>query len=137
MRVRRATPDYAAPISRLLFELTGHGRPPGAVAATIAYGGEHVLVAEQDGSVIGVAGLQVHQMLHQDRPVARLTVLVVDPAHRRQGAGEALLEQVMDRARRADCSGVELTTATHRAEAHRFYQSHGFTTTSFKFWRAT
>lgn len=135
MRVRPATVQDATSISELLVQLSAHERPATAVAAALASGSEQVVVAEQEGAVVGVAALHVHRMLHQDRPVARLTVLVVDQAHRRQGAGEVLLEKVMERAARAGCSGVELTTATHREEAHRFYRRHGFTVTSLKFWR--
>lgn len=135
MRVRPATSDDAAAICRLLGQLTTRERPIGAVAASLAGGAEQVLVAEQEGTVVGVAALQVHRMLHQDRPVGRLTVLVVDQAHRRRGVGRALLDQVMERAGQAGCSGIELTTATHREEAHRFYRSQGFAATSLKFWR--
>ncbi|MBO0708959.1 MAG: GNAT family N-acetyltransferase [Candidatus Dormibacteraeota bacterium] len=133
--MRPASADDAAPISRLLLQLTHHRRPPDAVAASLASGVEQVLVAEQEGTVIGVASLQIHRMLHQERPAGRLTVLVVDRAHRRQGAGEALLDEVTKLAGLAGCSGIELTTATHREEAHRFYQRRGFQATSLKFWR--
>lgn len=135
MRVRPATVDDAVEISRLLLQLTPHPRTAAEVAASLASGGEQVLVAEHEGTLIGVSALQVHRMLHQDRPVGRLTVLVVDREHRRHGAGVALLEQAMQEAAEAGCSGIELTTAMQREDAHRFYERCGFTATSLKFWR--
>ena len=42
---------------------------------------------------------------------------------------------VLERASRAGCSGVELTSAQHREGAHHFYERQGFTVTSLKFWR--
>lgn len=134
-RVRPASLGDAEAIARLLPQLTSRERAPGAVAALLAAGDEQVLVAERCGEVTGVAAMHVHQMLHQPLPVARLTVLVVDQPHRRRGAGQALLEAVLERARRAGCSGVELTTSTRRQDARGFYESQGFSATSLKFWR--
>jgi len=34
------------------------------------------------------------------------------------------------------CSGIEITSAEHRLDAHRFYQRLGFSRTSFRFFQA-
>jgi len=41
-----------------------------------------------------------------------------------------------DFAREHHCSGIEITSAEHRLDAHRFYQRLGFSRTSFRFFQA-
>src|SRR6476659_7266597 len=47
-----------------------------------------------------------------------------------------LLGGVADFAREHHCSGIEITSAEHRLDAHRFYQRLGFSRTSFRFFHA-
>ena len=45
---------------------------------------------------------------------------------RREGVGRLLFEQLLERARAADCYKLQLLSAKHRVEAHRFYRAIGF-----------
>lgn len=48
--------------------------------------------------------------------------LAVDPAHRSEGIGKALLDAAKDWARERGASHLELDSAEVRADAHRFYE---------------
>src|SRR5262249_40317193 len=68
--------------------------------------------------------------------ICRVTGLVVSTQHRGRGVGEKLLAGAADFAREHHCSGIEITSAEHRLDAHRFYQRIGFSPTSFRFFQA-
>ncbi len=68
--------------------------------------------------------------------ICRVTGLVVSAHHRGLGVGEKLLTGAADFAREHHCSGIEITSAEHRLDAHRFYQRLGFSRTSFRFFHA-
>src|SRR6185312_14583862 len=68
--------------------------------------------------------------------ICRVTGLVVSTHHRGRGVGEKLLTGAADFAREHHCSGIEITSAEHRLDAHRFYQRLGFSRTSFRFFHA-
>jgi GNAT superfamily N-acetyltransferase len=89
--------------------------------------GGGVYVAEMDGAVVGFAALQVVPLLERERPLCRLTALVVDEEARRPGVGRALLERVEDEARRLGCERLEVTSESARREDTRaFYERLGF-----------
>jgi GNAT superfamily N-acetyltransferase len=64
-----------------------------------------------------------------------VTSLVVGSPHRRRGVGELLIDAAATFAREHECSGIELTSAERRVEAHRFYERMGFARTAFRFFR--
>ena len=68
--------------------------------------------------------------------ICRVTGLVVSTHHRGQGIGERLVTGAADFAREHHCSGIEITSAEHRLDAHRFYQRLGFSRTSLRFFHA-
>lgn len=57
---------------------------------------------------------------------AEIRMLVVDPAHRGRGVGEALSRAAVDRARRAGSAIVRLSSETEMHAAHRLYERLGF-----------
>jgi GNAT superfamily N-acetyltransferase len=60
------------------------------------------------------------------RPDDFVDELVDDSDHRGQGIGSRLLIELMAQARQRECSRIELDSACHRKDVHRFYQRHGF-----------
>jgi GNAT superfamily N-acetyltransferase len=116
--------------------------------------GGGVYVAEMDGAVVGFAALQVvpllererplcrltalvvdeearrsglgRALLERERPLCRLTALVVDEEARRPGLGRALLERVEDEARRLGCERLEVTSSARREDTRAFYGRLGF-----------
>jgi GNAT superfamily N-acetyltransferase len=65
----------------------------------------------------------------------KLTIddLVVNDAARSQGVGRALLAELQERARAADCHMLDLDSATDRADAHRFYMRERMSIGAFHF----
>lgn len=57
---------------------------------------------------------------------AQIEAVRVAAAHRSQKLGTAMLSWAIDEARRRGCTLVQLTTDKTRADAHRFYERHGF-----------
>jgi ribosomal protein S18 acetylase RimI-like enzyme len=65
----------------------------------------------------------------------KLTIddLVVGTAARSRGIGQALLAELQQRARSADCHLLDLDSATHRTNAHRFYTRERLSIGAFHF----
>jgi len=78
--------------------------------------GHYFVVREDDGRVVGVAGLEVHGDDGLLRSVA------VDEDYRGQGLAASLVEAAMERARRVNLHSVYLLTTGARA----YFERHGF-----------
>jgi N-acetylglutamate synthase-like GNAT family acetyltransferase len=92
-----------------------------------------VLVAEDRGTLLGLATIFFVPVAHESAPWCRITTLVVDEARRGHGVGRMLVEAAESAAREAACSRIEVTSALHRSDAHRFYDSLGYRRTSAHF----
>ncbi|MFL5466512.1 MAG: GNAT family N-acetyltransferase [Gemmatimonadaceae bacterium] len=84
--------------------------------------GTVVLVAEDDGVVVGVVTVHLFQAMHAGEPIAWLTTLVVDERARGRGVGSALVARAEDWARQHGAKRISLTSALRRTEAHEFYK---------------
>jgi GNAT superfamily N-acetyltransferase len=80
-----------------------------------------LLVAHQNGSVLGCAGLRL-----LPRQVAEVTRVFVVPAARRRGLGARLLSCLEDHAHRREVSTLRLDTRRDLVEARRLYARHGY-----------
>ncbi|MDX6582531.1 MAG: hypothetical protein QOI10_1715 [Solirubrobacterales bacterium] len=92
-----------------------------------------VLVADDEGALIGFC--TGYQDLHSVRFGYRAWVedLAVDPARRSQGVGKALLDAIKAWARERGATHLELDSAETRSDAHRFYEREGAGYRSFSF----
>ena len=70
--------------------------------------GHYFVVREDDGRVVGVAGLEIHGEDGLLRSVA------VDPDYRGQGLAASLVEAAIERAKRVELRSVYLLTTTAR-----------------------
>ena len=70
--------------------------------------GHYFVVREDDGRVVGVAGLEIHGVDGLLRSVA------VDPDYRGQGIAASLVEAAMERAKKVSLRAVYLLTTTAR-----------------------
>lgn len=107
--LRPARGDDLAPILRLL---GGEGLPAAGVEEFLAT----FVVAESDGDLVGVAGLEIHGRDGVLRSVA------VAPAARGEGLGARLTRRVVDDARSAGLRNLYLLTTT----ADAWFPRHGF-----------
>src|SRR5213080_3255684 len=124
LTVRDAQAADAPAIAGLLDQL---GYPTGSAAVEqrlerLQIVGDRILVADVDGTAVGLAHLQVAPALERDRPAAKIGALVVDAAHRGHGIGRALVQALEEEARRRGCGLLFLTTSELRDDAHMFYE---------------
>lgn len=92
-----------------------------------AAAGNDVLVVEVDDEVVGMCQLVLfrHFQRHGGR-CAEVESMHIRPEFRGRGLGEHLLDAAVNAAREAGCYRIQLTSNLRRADAHRFYEHHGF-----------
>lgn len=137
--VRRAEPRDADVVLGLLAEL---GRPPvgddpepqrQVFLDHLAFDDAVVFVSEDEGAVVGVASLWIRPRLSWTTPEGWLAELYVDPGRRGRGAARGLVDACAREARRRGCHRLVLESATHREDAHAFYEAYGFRRTAHRF----
>ena len=92
-----------------------------------------LVVAEVHGDLCGLLSLHTMYYLPLGAPTCRITSLIVDEAHRRDGLGRLLLREAERRARASGAVRIELTSAAHRHAAHAFYRASGYEESSLRF----
>jgi len=86
-----------------------------------------ILVAEIGGFVAGFTAVSFRQTLVGRR--ATIDELVVDPAYRRRGLGQALIEAVVRLAQSRQCPLLYFDTLQDNADVQAFYRACGFADT--------
>lgn len=98
-----------------------------AFAAIAADPNQEVMVAELDGWVVGCFQLSfIPGLSRRGAWRAQIESVRIDSALRGRGAGQAMMEWAIARARARGCALVQLTTDKRRPNAHRFYARLGF-----------
>ena len=96
--------------------------------------GSVLLVAEVDGEVVGMCQLIVFRHIQAaGGRCAEIESVHVHPDRRGHGIGTAIMRHAVERARALGCYRVQLTSNTVREDAHRFYESLGFSPTHVGF----
>ncbi|MEU3039041.1 GNAT family N-acetyltransferase [Streptomyces griseoaurantiacus] len=111
----RESPDDLSPYLAALKRLSGDPH-------------QHVVVAVQDGRVVGT--LQLTLIPGLSRKGATRSIIEAVRIHadaRGGGLGSRLIEWAVDQSRREGCQLVQLTSDASRTDAHRFYERLGFT----------
>jgi GNAT superfamily N-acetyltransferase len=125
LRIRAATTDDAVALGSLLGQLgypTDSDEIPARLEKLYARPGTAVLVAEQDGEVVGALTVHMLPSLHTSDPIAWLTAVVVEEKARGQGIGAAMVEKAEQWAIDHGARRISLTSALHRTRAHKFYK---------------
>lgn len=134
--VRSARPDDAIPLARL-FDQLGYPETPealrGAISSVLDDPRSDLLLAERGGVLVGAITYSFVPVAHEIHPWCRITALVVDDGHRGHGIGRSLVNAAEKAAQEASCSRIEVTSALHRSEAHRFYERLDYARTSAHF----
>jgi N-acetylglutamate synthase-like GNAT family acetyltransferase len=137
--LRRATEADAGPVALLLTELGYPSIEAGALdrlSRSLSSSTSCCLVAQAAGEVVGLMCAELVPYFPTGTTICRVTALVVNSDRRSHGVGEILLAAAADFAREHHCSGLEVTSAERRVDAHRFYQRLGFSRTGLRFFRA-
>jgi ribosomal protein S18 acetylase RimI-like enzyme len=85
-----------------------------------------ILVAHEEGAVLGCAGLRLPPGIQQAGRTAEVTRVFVVPAARRRGLGSRLLDCLEAHARRLGVATLRLDTRSDLTEARRLYARHGY-----------
>ena len=128
-RVREARYGDGDEVARLLAELGYPCAPDDAeqrIGALAKDAGQSLWLADAEGRCLGLMALDKRYYLPLGGLTCRITALVVDPVARRSGIGRALLRHAESLSRDAGALRIELTTAGHREDAHRFYRACGY-----------
>jgi ribosomal protein S18 acetylase RimI-like enzyme len=89
---------------------------------------EHVLVAERDGTVVGLLILRPPTPVPSNRHVLQIQGLSVDPDARGAGIGLALVETAADVARSRGARKLTLRVLATNTPARRLYDRAGYRT---------
>ena len=130
VRLRAPEPRDASALAELL-ALLGHPAEPADVTRRLTelerLDPEGLrLVADLDGVAIGFVSAHLTPMIHRDRPVGRVTTLVVDERRQRGGVGTLLLSAAEEWLAARAAVRLELTSGDGRVEAHAFYERRGW-----------
>ncbi|CCK02489.1 FIG00553878: hypothetical protein [Cronobacter sakazakii 701] len=136
---RTATPSDATAISALLTELdypdTAHFIDQ-RLAELLVHPDERVLVAEEDGALLGVLSLHFIPQLALKGDFCRISYFCVSSNARSKGIGrllesegEALARGEEEKTRHytRGCDRIEVHCHSRRSDAHRFYYRQGYT----------
>ena len=96
-----------------------------------------LLVAERDGEVVGYtySGVEGTDYMSLRGPAGVLYDIVVDPAHREQGVGRALLDATLAALEAKGAPRVVLSTAERNESAQRLFARAGFRRTMIEMTR--
>jgi len=94
---------------------------------------QRYICAVEDGKLIGFGSLTIKNNLWQEGYICHVDELVVDNTYRHHGIGTRILHHLMIIAKEKGCRRIELDSAFHRKEAHRFYERLGFENRAFLF----
>ncbi|QEL55692.1 GNAT family N-acetyltransferase [Chromobacterium paludis] len=128
--VRPACAADAPRLSELYRQLTGDPAVrvcPARLEALADGLRAQVWVGVRGGEVAGTVWLGFcEDIMYGEQPFAVLENIVVDPRHRGEGLGEALLKAAERRCLARDCSKIMLLSSAGREDAHRFFQRQGY-----------
>jgi ribosomal protein S18 acetylase RimI-like enzyme len=130
--VRRATPDDAEAVARLLYEFNVEFDSPTPEPPQLARrmrelmtGGETVVLLGGDGPD-AIAVLRFRPSIWSQALECYLAELYVAPALRGQGLGRAVMETAIDVARAEGADYMDLGTSEDDVAARKLYESLGF-----------
>ena len=96
------------------------------LAVLLSLPDHQTFVACMPDRVVGMVSLWLGYAIEFDGRYGRITAVTVDESVRHQGIGRALMQHVEQWLRAQDAAMVTLTSAAHRREAHKFYESLGY-----------
>jgi GNAT superfamily N-acetyltransferase len=87
---------------------------------------------QTEGMIVAVAGYQIRETLCDGR-FLHVDDLVTLESHRSLGYGTRLIAWLRNEAERHGCVSLQLDSALHRQDAHRFYEREGLERVAFHY----
>jgi ribosomal protein S18 acetylase RimI-like enzyme len=131
------TGEVVEAFGRLLPQLSRSAKPPGQaeLEAIVRSPANTVLLARSAGAITGAMTLVMFPLTTGLR--AWIEDVVVDESARRQGTGEAMMQESLRLAREAGARTVDLTSRPAREAAGRLYERLGFKIRESRLYRYT
>jgi ribosomal protein S18 acetylase RimI-like enzyme len=98
---------------------------PAYAASYLARQGSQVLLAEEDGEVVGLLCYSTRPDLYHAQDCCMVEELVVSEGKRGQGIGSALLSTLLQQAKENGWAEVSVTVMHDNHQALQFYKQHG------------
>lgn len=123
------TPEVAARVRELLIQLSRSGKDKGEIPEEwftdiINSPWHDLLVAEEDGKILGIASVSV-TMGPGIRKNAYLEDFVTDAEVRGKGVGTAIWNAYEEWGKEKGCKNLEFTCGHGREKSQEFYKNHG------------
>ena len=126
IQIREARENDAQSLAELNQEFNGLMRPVQEIAIALqATGSPEVVLIAEDKGIVGFACYQILYSVCYDAPWMEITELYVIPAHRRCGAGKALVSEALNRAEHAGVSEVLVRTNVKNEAAKTLFKEIG------------
>ena len=126
MEIRLLAAADSALLDRIAPDVFDEPLQPALVAEFLADDRHHLVVAIDDGVVIGFASA-VHYV-HPDKPAELwINEVGVTPEHHRRGVGKAIIAALLEHGRRLGCGEAWVLTERQNEAAMRLYASTGGT----------
>ncbi len=125
IEIRILQPEDAHLLDHIAPDVFDDPIQPQAVQEFLGSADHHLAVAIDAGQVVGFASAV--QYVHPDKPRPELWVneVGVSPSHQRRGVGRALMQALLELARKAGCTEAWVLTERDNLPAMRLYQSLG------------
>lgn len=94
---------------------------------------QRLIVGVDKGKLVGFCSLTIKNNLWQAGNLGHVDELVIDKSCRGKGYGKKLIDSITQIAKDLKCKRIELDSAFHRKEAHRFYESIGYENRAYLF----
>ena len=122
--IRMLGRDDAAVLQRVAQDVFDHAVDPRWTAAFLADARHHMLVAVDDGVVVGM--ISAVDYVHPDQaPQLWINEVGVAPSHQRRGVGRRLLDAMLAHGRTLGCTEAWLGTEDDTEAANALYRSAG------------
>jgi ribosomal protein S18 acetylase RimI-like enzyme len=125
-------PDLAELMNQLGYSTTS-GEMETRLKSILADARYRTFVAVIDERICGMIGTLTHLSHEHNDLSGKILALVVSEKHRRGGVASALIAAAEKDFARRKVMRVALTTRFAREEAHRFYETQGYSRTGFRF----
>jgi ribosomal protein S18 acetylase RimI-like enzyme len=128
--IRNATIADSEGIAQLVTDL-GYRTSPGQMCkrleAILHDEDYNTLVAWEDERIVGFIGTRLGPLYESDDRYGQIMALAVATDHRRRGVGRTLMQTAESILAQRGARVLVVTSGNHRADAHAFYEIHGYT----------
>jgi glucosamine-phosphate N-acetyltransferase len=94
---------------------------------------QRLIVGLIDNRIVGFCSLTIKNNLWQAGNLGHVDELVIDEKSHGQGIGRKLIDEITFHTKENDCKRIELDSAFHRKEAHKFYENLGYENREYLF----